>query len=293
MKTTSPCVYIQDTLLIRKLGISDTNVYLELKSLIEKYVDIDDPITPKVLSDFLKNKQREFLLTQEFEVNKNWFVENNTLSKKLDEMLENNDGSYIIITGLPGSGKSTLLTVYFDNLGKSEKYHVIKYYCFVDINDNKQKLRIKGDSFVVNILTRLKERFFDLLERRFDYGIKHFYDSLELLGTKLSKADKKLVIFIDGLDHVEKAGTKIYDNVLEVLPKKIPEGILFVVSSQELHKWEPFLLESREKQSTHFEVPLFNQEQTKDYLVEKRNIQNLDEDLINQSHHKTECLPLY
>ena len=123
--------FIQGNLLDHELGISDRNIYHTLKSIIEDFaLNRHEAITPQLLDDIFKKIQREYLLPQRFEVDKNVFIKRESLDAKLDAAIQKIDGDYIIVSGLPGIGKSTSLTAYFDEREDVLKDIVIRYYCF-------------------------------------------------------------------------------------------------------------------------------------------------------------------
>jgi len=107
--------YIQGDLLDHQLGLSDRSIYRLLKETIEDFaINRHDAFTLQLLDELLTGIQRRHLLPQRFEVDKASYVERDELRSKLSVALENIDGNYIVITGLPGIGKSTSLTVYCD-----------------------------------------------------------------------------------------------------------------------------------------------------------------------------------
>ena len=286
--------YIQADLLDHQLGISDRPIYHDLKEVIEDFaINRYDALTPQLLDEFLKKTQSKHWLPQKFEVDKTLYVERDRLKTKLDVTLQNVDGDYVIVTGLPGSGKSTSLTVYFDDREQSSNDPIARYYCFVDINDNFQKRRLKAQSLRVNLLSVLQDQFHDILSRHFDYSEDNFYQVLKTLGEHFTNNNQKLIIFIDGLDHAERMESEIQESVLKALPAHLPKGIVIVVSTQELHHWPLFLKKSRENPNAHIELPLFTISQIREYLVEKKQLTGLSEEQIQEIHQKSEGLPLY
>jgi hypothetical protein len=285
--------YIQADLLDHQLGLSDRSIYHALKEMVEDFaINRHDALTPHFLNAFLMKTQSRYLLPQKFEVDKTLYVKRDRLKTKLDVALQNVDGDYVIVTGLPGSGKSTSLTVYFDDREQSSNDPIVRYYCFVDINDNFQKRRLEALSLRVNLLSVLQDMFYDLLPRRFDYSENNFYQILKTLGEHFTNNNRKLIIFLDGLDHAERMEPEIQESVLKALPAHLPKGIVIVVGTQELHQWL-FLKKSRENPNTHIELPLFTLAPTREYLVEKKQLTGLSEEQIQEIHRKSEGIPLY
>lgn len=286
--------HIQADLLDHQLGISDRSIYQDLKDMVEDFaINRHDAITTQFLDEFLRKTQSRYLLPQKFEVDKTLYVERDSLKTKLDVALQNVDGDYVIVTGLPGSGKSTSLTVYFDNREQSSNDPIARYYCFVDIHDNFQKRRLEAQSLRVNLLSVLQDQFHDILSRHFDYSEDNFYQVFKTLGGHFTNNNQKLIIFIDGLDHAERMESEIQESVLKALPAHLPKGIVIVVGTQELHHWPLFLNKSRENPNAHIELPLFTISQIREYLVEKKQLTGLSEEQIQEIHQKSEGLPLY
>jgi hypothetical protein len=286
--------HIQADLLDHQLGLSDRSIYYDLKEIIEDFaINRHGALTTQFLDEFLRKTQSRYLLPQKFEVDKTLYVERDSLKTKLDVALQSVDGDYVIVTGLPGSGKSTSLTVYFDDREQSSDDPIARYYCFVDINDNFQKRRLKAQSLRVNLLSVLQDQFHDILSRHFDYSEDNFYQVLKTLGEHFTNNNRKLIIFIDGLDHAERMESEIQESVLKALPAHLPKGIVIVVGTQELHHWSLFLKKSRENPNAHIELPLFTLSQTREYLVEKKQLTGLSEEQIQEIHQKSEGLPLY
>lgn len=286
--------YIQADLLDHQLGISDRSIYHDLKERIEDFaINRHDALTTQFLDEFFRKTQTRYLLPQKFEVDKTLYVERDRLKTKLDEALQNVDGDYVIVTGLPGSGKSTSLTVYFDDREQSSNDTIVRYYCFVDTNDTFQKRRLDAQSLRVNLLSVLQDRFHEILKRRFDYSETNFFQVIKTLGEYSTNNNQKLIIFLDGLDHAERMESEIQESIIKALPGNLPKGFVIVVGTQELHRWPLFLKKSRENPNAHIKLPLFTLPQTGEYLVKKRALTGLSDDQIQEIHKKSEGLPLY
>lgn len=286
--------FIQVNILDHELGISDRSIYHELKAVIEDFaINRRDALTYKIFDDLLRKFQRKYLLPQKFEVDKALYVKQDSLYGQLTKALKNIDGDYVIVTGLPGSGKSTSLSVYLDELVDVNNYHVVRYYCFIDINDNFQKLRVEAQSLRVNILSKIRDEYHEILEGHFDYSEAKFYETLNKLGEYFLKQNKKLIIFVDGLDHAERMKSEIQEDILKALPVSIPKGIVIVVGTRELHKWPLFLKKSRDNPATYIQVPSFTLNLSREYLVDKKGLKQLNDKQIQEIHNKSEGLPLY
>lgn len=273
------------------LGISDAAVFFELKDLVERHaIELHGPITPEHINTVLLRAQGRFLLPQIFPVDHAHFVAVPDLGRQLDAALADAAGGYVVVTGLPGSGKSTSLSKYFDQLEQSPQLAVCRYYCFVDPNDDAQRLRLEADALRTNLLAELHNRFGDWLNRRHDYGERNFISTLATLGRELSAHGRRLAVLLDGLDHAER-DPLVHETVIRALPPSLPDGVIFIIGTQELKNWEPFTLrEARARR--HVQMPLFSLQETRTYLIERHGLA-LDEAAVARFHAKSEGLPLY
>jgi len=282
--------YIKGSLLDHRLGISEPNVFLELQSQISQYAqNSNEPISSDFFNRFLRNVESRYILPQRFDVDTSSFVRISSFYNALDCQLAAADGEYVVVTGLPGSGKSTSLTAYLDALKDDDRYICIKYYCFININDNQQKQRLEAQSLRVNILSELQKHFSDILDRRFDFSEKNFNEVLERLGKYFSDNGKKLVLLLDGLDHAERQINVLHD-VLTALPHQVPKGIVFLIGTQELRYWKPLALK-RGREDRHLKMPLFSMEETQAFFAGHKI--SLTDEQLQLIQNKSEGLPLY
>lgn len=286
--------HIQAELLDHKLGVSDRRVFAALKRLVEHHaIESTEPITPQIIDTFLREIQTRYLLPQSFFVDKERFVKPPTLDDQLDEKLRTAHGEYVVVTGPPGSGKSTALTEYCNALeaNSHDRFIVVRYYCFVRVHDNRQRLRVEAKSLRVNLLTELQRSFPTVLDdRRFDFSENRFYEALEAVGSHCEQDQKKLVVLLDGLDHVER-DDEVRDSIIAALPANLPQSVVILIGTQELNRWTPLALKhGREKR--HIEMPLFSWDATRTYVVDRCNILIPDE-TVRTVFEKSAGLPLF
>jgi len=281
---------IKGSLLDHKLGIYEPSVFHELLDQIRKFsTERDDALTVSIFNRILQETENRYLLPQKFTVDYSSFVQLKTLTDKLDHMLSETNGEYIVVTGLPGSGKSTCLSVYLDSVEKKHDFVVVRYYCFVNVNDNRQKRRLEAQSLRINILSELQRNFSHILDRRFDFSGENFFTVLETLGKQFGAKGQKLVVFLDGLDHAERDG-EVLQNVLTTLPREIPKGVIFLIGTQELQRWQPLALKQG-REGRHISMPLFSLIETREFF-ERHGFFYMNERL-KLIHKKSEGLPLY
>ena len=284
---------IRGVLLNGELGIPDTSICLDLKDAFKQHAIYSRaPIDIEYVDRLLERFKGKLLMPQVFPVNQEHFVERKALSNQLDNVLPQVDGEYVIITGLPGSGKSTSLTTYFKAIDQA-KYEVFSYYCFVNVNDNVQRTRLQAESLRENLLSEFHRRYPAILKGRYDYSERNFLRCLEALAESFVEQGRKFVIFLDGLDHAERFEKEVSENVISALPPSVPQGVVIVLGTQELHRWPYFLKRAKERPETLIEMPLFSRSETRDYLENKRGITSLSNSQITHIHKKCEGLPLY
>jgi hypothetical protein len=230
--------YIEGQLLDHQLGISDRGVFHELKELVERHaIELHRPITKAVIDDSFRSAQRRFLLPQVFPVDKERFLDVPDFRECLLAAILSIEEGYVVVTGLPGSGKSTLLSQFFDSIESDDRFAVCRYLCFVSPDDDAGRLRIEAEALRVNLLSELNHQFRNELDRVHDYSERRFAQVLSELGQMLLAEDRKLVVLIDGLDHAER-NTFVRDSVLAALPASLPQGVVFVIGTQELQNWQ-------------------------------------------------------
>ncbi len=286
--------YIQENLINTKLGIYDNSIYNILRVNFENYaIHRRDSIDSDFFKKIFEKETTKYLLHQVFEIDEDSFIEREVFNEDLKKIIQNTSGDYIIITGLPGSGKSTTLTRYIDQLRNLTEFEVVKYYCFVDINDNFQNLRLQAKTLRANLLDQIQEIFSEILDRRYDYTEQNFSYVLSKVGKYFEENKKKLLIFLDGLDHAEKMATEIQESLINSLPRSIPKGIAIIVGTQELHNWPIFLRAIKENPDQSIELPLFNLNETQDYLQKKFGENLLKERDLQELFRISEGLPIY
>ena len=285
--------YIKGTLLGDNLGLTGDAIFFDIKDHIkEAAINSRDAITLKHVDGLLDGVKSKLLVPQVFPINREYFVKQSALSESLDATLPKIDGAYLIITGLPGSGKSTSLTMCLDLLDKSI-YEVFKYYCFVGVNDNTQKIRAQAKSLRVNLLEAFHKKYPHILKRRYDYSEENFIECLGDMAKFFAEQNRQLIILLDGLDHAERLDSVILETVISAMPPDVPKGIIIIVGTQELHKWPHFLALARERSDSHIEMPMFSESETEDYLKNKRGILDLTQSDILDIQTKSQGLPLY
>lgn len=244
------------------------------------------------------------MLSQEFPVEEAHFVPLKHLQEQLDTLITTMEGGYIVLTGKPGSGKSTFLQQYAEYREREFGERIIEYYCFVDINDPWARERASADAFIRSMIRQLHEEFPEIFQnyRYYERSAEKFVQMLQLLSQRVvEQKAKKVVMIVDGLDHVERLGREVSTQLLsEVLPHTAPQGIIFIVSAQAERYLPSFVL--RDSKASKLTVTGFDLEGTAEYLLQRRRVpevlersagSTLTELQVEGIHRKTEGLPLY
>ena len=176
----------------------------------------------------------------EFPVDVDAFTPLEGAVSQLESLLDNYDSGYIAIVGPPGSGKSTLLNQALKGLGD----RVIRYFAYVPRSPAPQN-RLSAEGFLRDMVVMLGESGLELHNRTMPaidvFSLREqFGELLDAAGRQFASGDRRTVIVVDGLDHVE-SDYRGHDSLLAELPKpeNLPEGVSLVVGSREMRHLNP------------------------------------------------------
>lgn len=108
----------------------------------------------------------------------------------------------ILLTGEPGSGKSWFMENLMNHLS-ANNLHVVRHFCYTDLNDSLQKERIKLNVFYGNLIADIIVHFPHLKKVK----KQKFASNLNELNHLLQHIKEPTFIIIDGLDHIERIAT--------------------------------------------------------------------------------------
>lgn len=149
---------------------------------------------------------------------------------ELDNLTARHDRGYIALIGNAGSGKSTLLTKWL----QTKDFKILRYYAYVNTEMNYEYgFRGEAAPFLHDLLIQIRQTSPSLQDRLPSSVLldlqRHFNDEL----LKLSRANEKVIIVVDGLDHIERE-QQVTLSLLSILPlaENIPQNIYFILGSR-------------------------------------------------------------
>ncbi|MGX6443606.1 hypothetical protein ACWM35_10370 [Neobacillus sp. K501] len=182
----------------------------------------------------------------------------------------------LFIYGSPGIGKSAISANVVKNI-KGEELHIIQYFIrrgtifsqpqfFLDYLI-KECERISPTTFPLG--TSIEEKQLELLKR-----LQHLYEQ-----------DKKVVIFLDGLDEGEE--------ILSLIPRESLSNIIWVFSSRLTESTYKLLSELSIEHTTKYEIKGLRKEDILALLYDVVNKYELEMEYVDVIARKSEGNPLY
>jgi hypothetical protein len=116
------------------------------------------------------------------------------------------------------------------------------------------------------MIEQLCQEFRDLIpdERHYDYSESRLNELLTLLGNHFHLRGQQLLMIVDGIDHVGRAEIERTQKLLNVLPERLPPGVICLVGTQSV-EYLPSVIE-RQCRGALLNLPLFDIEQTYNFL---------------------------
>lgn len=153
-----------------------------------------------------------------------------------DQFLQNIDelpDGYLGMFGPPGSGKSTFLS----RTIRSLPHRSVQYYAYIPDVGDQSALRGESVNFFHDLTMSLDNAGFREKEpidisNRIEL-IRKFHRQLQRLGEDFEKTERKTIILIDGLDHIEREQNPERSLLTDLpSPADIPDGVYIVIGSQ-------------------------------------------------------------
>jgi len=227
-------------------------------------------------------------VSQAFPVDKAYFYDRPDFRGLVRTDLQSS-GIYIV-TAPPGAGKSWELTCLAEEL--ADDFVVARHYCYLEPGDELIERRVTTDVFFANILSELYDA-----EPKISSGSLRLSADLKTLEEALARGvelGKKIVLIIDGLDHiarVQSASNRLSDDETDIIERlstlTIPEGVSLVLGSQPGNHLDP-LFNRREKDVHSFELPSWNHND----VIELTRLHGVDQALISAGLNDSDELVL-
>ncbi len=193
-------------------------------------------------------------LPQGFKVPADYRVPDAVFAKKFSTHVQNEDG-VTVLWAPPGRGKSTFLS-HFTSALDSKKVVCIRHHYFLSLDD-----RSEGRFHVQAIARSLESQLEDAIPD-FAAGRQSLGETIERAAQQVVADGKRLIIIIDGLDHVWREGRdrehaeELFNALVPIVP-----GAHLVVGTQKIaEKHLPTRLLATSPMKSWIELPLMNRE---------------------------------
>jgi NACHT domain len=284
---------IRHNWLQREFRLTSSGVYGRLLAHAERWY-LERRTRPIYREEVLEALQIDnSTLPQRFPVDLKTYVARPSFEKEVLKVLFRVQSTYTAIVGTPGSGKSTFVTRFTDELRRRGQ-PIIRYYAFTQVNDPLQRERVTAQAFLKSMIEQLCQEFRALIseERQYDYSESRLNELLTLLGSHFHLRGQQLLMIIDGIDHVGRAEIEKTQKLLNVLPDRLPSGVVCLIGTQSI-EYLPQAIE-RQCREALCNIPLFEIEQTRYFLNHYFDTETRPkEQAIDAIYSRSEGLPLY
>lgn len=125
----------------------------------------------------------------------------------------------LVVTGEPGTGKSWLIENLKSDLSDTT---IIRHYCYTTLSEESEifKKRVSKNAMIGSLIAQLEREI-----GRFEIQEKKYASDIDSLNERLNQVDKKVLLIIDGIDHVWRT----YQRVNGYLSEK-EETILEIIN---------------------------------------------------------------
>ncbi len=171
-------------------------------------------------------------LSQNFEVPSDYTLQSDFHERFIGRVLQGDD-STIVLTASPGTGKSTYLSYLVQELKAAEQPVIRHHYALQSTANQRERFNARrvAESLMSDIQTDLNEYVSELPVENPDPN--HLHAWIEEVGSQLQESHKRLVVVIDGLDHVwryEDSRQQLNELFDQLIP--LPERVVLVVGTQ-------------------------------------------------------------
>lgn len=241
---------------------------------------------------------REFGLSispnpHDFPIERERYIQFPNLKDEIIKGVSNISKGYLFLQGGPSTGKSTFLEIEI-NKKKIQNCIIFKYLCFRD--PNELCFRSRGE--LIHFLEDLNEQFKMYIKKTsIDDIKKRFTQNLKRLGEIAEERGIKVLIIIDGIDHIKREEIdKLDQPFTDFLPKPsaLPKNIIFLISGQHFKSipWYKSFISSIECKL--FKISHFTDKEIELYIRKRYDFENTIEfKIIDKLFNKTQGNPRY
>ena len=213
----------------------------------------------------LNSFDENFLIPQDYVVPDDDFL------KEIKKILAS-DAKCVLISASPGAGKSSFIS-YLKNIWENDIFIRHHYFLSIDRNiasrfDHREII----ESLMHDIGTSWPESIQTISNR--NPSVRDFRNLYETVAAYCIKENKKLIVAIDGLDHVwrNRASNSELDCLLQQL-FPVPNGAIIILGSQPLSgEREPLIFQNFRSDIIHKELPLFNRQAIDAWLKKNESL---------------------
>ena len=244
--------------------------------------------------------ERSRPLPQDFEVPESYFVPSAEFAEAFRQRVAESDG-VSVLWGSPGRGKSTYLSKLVQELDE-QKFVSVRHHYFLSLNDRSEG-RFNYHAICQSLEHQLKEVVPDLASSKSNLGT-----FLAEAARALQDEGKRLIVVIDGLDHVwrehrdREEMLALFESLLPV-----PENAHLVVGTQKissqhlpgrlletlpLEEWTELPLMSRDAVGKWISYQKSNDRMNLD-VAEWQSEEHVIADVANAFHEISKGLPLH
>lgn len=211
-----------------------------------------------------------------------------------DDFVISNTGKYIFLEGAHGIGKSTFCMTY------RTQSPSIEYFNTYSFTHNRDFINVAHLAQPVEFVNWLKMQVSMLVDGSSGVASKDEYSKLiqqtqniiQVLGRYYSSINKIGVLFIDGLDEVDKQDRELLKKFLGLLPQVIPSSLVIVLSAPSYRQYSE-LLGNKLRQESCITLPSLPYEITQKFCVATLVEERCDPVIVKQICEKAEGHPLY
>jgi hypothetical protein len=201
-------------------------------------------------------------LPQQFEIPDDYVIPSQEWYSAFLRELRNGSRDCIVLAGNPGIGKSTYISYLYQELRDSD-VPALRHHYFLSLRDRSQSIRLDHQRAAESLMSDLHDQYCSALQgldaRNPDPSDLRTW--LEQAGAHFAALDTRLIVFVDGLDHIWRERKSIHelDRLLAyILPA--PEGVIVVLATQPVSDdLLPSILHRHAPRSTWWEMPLLDE----------------------------------